>query len=98
MLLLVACEPAAEPSIPVECNPNAFRACETDACRGVEQCSEAGAWTSCACTVTDASFPEAATPDVVNDISIDAPSDAGLDASSDASSDVSSDADAADGS
>jgi hypothetical protein len=58
--LLVSCEqPEPAPFTP-ECKLNAFRACELEACRGVEQCLPPGLWSACACTITDASFPEAA--------------------------------------
>lgn len=69
-------EPVAAPA---ECTVNTFRACETDACRGVEQCLEAGEWSACECVVTDASYADAA-----GDASADASTDASTDASPDA--------------
>jgi hypothetical protein len=89
--LLVGCESDPEPKFEPECTLNAFRACLTDACRGVEQCAPPGVWSECACTVTDATFPEASPLDAAHDAdatSIDADADA----------DGSSVADAADGS
>jgi hypothetical protein len=82
LLLASACsseEPA--PAKPA-CALNAFRACESEECSGVQQCLEPGFWGSCECVVTDASFP-------------DAPADAATDAVIDAATDT--DADASDG-
>ncbi len=73
-LLLGACEPAQPPQAKAECNPNAFRACELDACRGVQQCLESSKWGECECTITDATFPEAATDagsDTGKDVELD---------------------------
>ncbi|GMV12785.1 MAG: hypothetical protein HS104_04980 [Polyangiaceae bacterium] len=59
VLVLGACsaEPAA-PSFVPECNVNQFRACETEECRGAQQCVEPGLWDRCFCTVLDASYPK----------------------------------------
>lgn len=59
VLALGACsaEPA-EPSFVPECSVNQFRACETEECRGAQQCVEPGRWDRCFCTVLDASYPE----------------------------------------
>jgi hypothetical protein len=87
-LLLGACERTQPPAAEPECNPNAFRACELDACRGVQQCLEQAKWSDCDCIITDATFPEAAA---------DAPSETGKDAESDLT-DASTDAGASDAS
>jgi hypothetical protein len=58
---------------------NAFRACETDACRGVEQCVEPGLWGECECVVTDASYAETSA-DGSEDASTDATADGSPDA------------------
>lgn len=63
---LCACaEDPLEPSFEPECTVNSFRACETDECKGAQQCMEPGYWDPCFCTVIDASYPP--------------PNDAGLD-------------------
>jgi hypothetical protein len=59
--LLVCCEQAEPRVVEPECSENAFRACELEACRGVQQCLPPGAWGTCSCAITDAAFPEAAT-------------------------------------
>ncbi len=62
LLLLVVClaaacsETAAEPE--TACAPNQFRACETDACHGVQQCSADGrGFSACSCTILDGGYP-----------------------------------------
>lgn len=84
LALLSACtaEPAAKPE-PV-CAPLSIRACETDACaKGAQQCGVEGlGWTSCNCTILDASFEAQADAVTTSDAPDDA-SDAG-DAASDA--------------
>ncbi|MBI3204339.1 MAG: hypothetical protein HYZ29_22570 [Myxococcales bacterium] len=57
-LLLGGCsaEPA-QPSLEAPCTVNQFRACETEHCRGAQQCVEPGAWSRCFCTVLDGSYP-----------------------------------------
>lgn len=47
-------EPLVEPFVP-QCNVNQFRACQTEDCRGAQQCVEPGHWDRCFCTVLDAS-------------------------------------------
>jgi hypothetical protein len=85
LLLLVVClaaacsETAAEPE--PACAANQFRACETDACRGVQQCNAEGSgYSACSCTILDGGYP---------------PSDAAADAdANDAPSSDAGDADA----
>jgi hypothetical protein len=87
--LLVGCERSEPPEFVPECTPNAFRACQLDECRGVQQCADPGIWSECSCTVTDATFPESS----VDAHGGDAQSDAASDASSDAQGDAADDAD-----
>jgi len=62
LALTVACSSSPEAEGPAaECTPIQFRACETDACTGVQQCVEPGRWTHCSCTVLDASYADAPT-------------------------------------
>ncbi|MBK7580851.1 MAG: hypothetical protein IPI67_11655 [Myxococcales bacterium] len=87
----VACtaEPAAtaEP----ECTPNQFRACETDACRGVQQCVDPGRWSHCFCTVLDASYAEASDGTTETGPALDA-GDADASVNADATADAAADA------
>ena len=64
LLCLAACAETAEPTrAPQVCEPLSFRACDTDACRAVEQCKENGlSYGPCSCVITDASYADA--PDV----------------------------------
>jgi hypothetical protein len=48
----------AAPKFEPECTVNQFRACQTDACRGAQQCVEPGLWSACSCVVLDASYPD----------------------------------------
>jgi hypothetical protein len=93
LLLLSACSSEEPKAAQPECTINAFRACETDACRGVQQCVELGEWSECECVVTDASFPEAST-----DASSDADASSNADASSDADAEALTDASSPDAS
>ena len=92
--LLAACAQESAPEPPPQvCAPLAFRSCDTDACRGVQQCASSGLrYSSCACVVTDAGYADA--PDVGPDVGPDADPDANADASPDADPDATGDADA----
>ncbi|HMR08296.1 MAG TPA: hypothetical protein PKA88_21090 [Polyangiaceae bacterium] len=88
--LLAACAQESAPEPPPQvCAPLAFRSCDTDACRGVQQCASSGLrYSSCACVVTDAGYADAP------DVGLDADPDATADASPDADPDATGDADA----
>ena len=70
-LIVCACqsEQVTKPFEP-ECTVNAFRACELDACKGVQQCADPGVWNPCDCTIVDAAYADAA-PDVSADAAPD---------------------------
>jgi len=77
--LVGACSSESEPeAVEPECTPMQFRACESDACSGVEQCDEAGFWGACNCTVLDASYADGSA-DAASEAS-DAPAEAMADA------------------
>ncbi len=61
LLCLAACAETAEPTrAPQVCEPLSFRACDTDACRAVEQCKESGlSYSPCTCVITDAGYADA---------------------------------------
>jgi hypothetical protein len=75
--LSVSCSDSTSKEAPrAECKPNQFRACESDACPGVQQCVDWGYWSDCSCTVLDASYADA----LGDSAEIDAAPDAGGDA------------------
>ena len=96
-----ACSSETPTEQPLACQPLQFRACETDACRGVQQCAQDGTgFGACACTVLDAGITpkDAATDGAVDaatdgadDAATDGADDAATDGADDASADVSSD-------
>jgi len=74
LFLATSCSSApVEPGFEPECTVNQFRACETDSCRGAQQCVGPGLWDRCFCTVLDASGPPP------EDATTEAASDAGPD-------------------
>lgn len=55
--VLGACSDDSEPASPApECGGLSFRACETDACVGSQQCQPNGRYGPCSCNVSDASY------------------------------------------
>jgi hypothetical protein len=59
-VLFAACTAEHSTAAPTEeCRPFQFRACQTDACRGVEQCLDPGYWSQCDCVIVDASYGDA---------------------------------------
>jgi hypothetical protein len=68
MLLLAAvlaalphCKDGPTPVALTECRPNAFRSCDAECGRGVQQCLEPGVWSACACVLLDAGRPDSRT-------------------------------------
>lgn len=58
-LVVAGCSAEPAPAtLEPECTVNQFRACETEHCRGAQQCVEPGAWSRCFCTVLDAAAPQ----------------------------------------
>lgn len=53
---VAACSEEVDPGAEPECTGVKFRACETDACTGFQQCLSSGRFGPCSCNVTDASY------------------------------------------